>query len=33
MDDEIKLDILEKVYANDFIPLKVINWIETQADN
>jgi hypothetical protein len=33
INDPIKKDILNKIYSNDFIPLKVIHWIETQADN
>ena len=33
VNDPIKKDILQKIYSNDFIPLKVIQWIEIIADN
>jgi hypothetical protein len=32
LDDENKVDILKKIYGNDFIPLRVIEWIESKAD-
>jgi hypothetical protein len=32
LDDEIKIDILKKIYENSFIPLRVIEWIESKAD-
>lgn len=33
IDCNVKRDILEKVYGNDFIPLTVIQWIELKALN
>lgn len=33
LDDEIKIDILKKIYSNNFIPLKIVKWIECYANN